>query len=477
MKAIDLTRGSIPRGICAFSLPLLITSVVQQLYSTVDLLFVGNVLGTAAAAALGSGAMLLTLLAGLFTGISIGVNVKIANLVGAEDAPALWRATPTIIVLTVVGGSMLAIVGELFAAPFVVWMSIPHDAAGLALDYLRFAVAAALPIALYNVVAGALRGFGDSRSPLVAQLIGGFANICANWLALCVLQWGIIGCAFATFASNLLAAIIGMMLLKRTMRGWVAGHTLAKPYPDTARPAENEDVPSMHNLDFAFAWRVFAFGLPIGVQTVAITLSNIAVQYQVDLLGVQSVAAFAIYLKVELPIYFAILAIGQATTTFVAQNKGAGLHARCAKGIRICQVLCIAIAAALSAIMLALGYWAFWVFDHDVQVIGIGLVMIRITFPFYFFYAILEVQADAMRGFGHSLLPALIVLANICVLRIVLVWSLCVAGGTIEAIAATYPITWASTALCLVVARMGYIRVTKGQRNPVGARGDASNRR
>jgi putative MATE family efflux protein len=446
MRTVNLTRGSILGGVCAFAIPLLATSVVQQLYSTVDLLFVGNVLGTHATAALGVGAILLTLLAGLFTGISVGVNVKVANLTGASNSAALMRAVPTTIALAVMGGGLLVIVGEMLASPAIEWMRIPTDAAGLALDYLRFAVAAALPLALYNACAGALRGLGDSRSPLIAQLIGGFSNIVANWAALCVLGWGIAGCAFATFVANGIAAALGLRFLNQT----------AKQGDD--RPPEGD------RLDPSFAWRVLVFGLPIGIQTVAIAFSNIAVQYQVDLLGVECIAAFAIYLKVELPIYFAILAIGQATTTFVAQNHGAGQIERCNRGIRICQALCIAAAVITSVIMLAIGYWAFWVFNQDEQVIAIGLSMICITFPFYFMYAVLEVQADAMRGFGHSLVPAAIVLANICVLRIILVWVFCANGGGIEAIAVSYPITWSTTALCMVVARFAFTH--KGDDRP-----------
>jgi Na+-driven multidrug efflux pump len=214
-------------------------------------------------------------------------------------------------------------------------------------------------------------------------------------------------------------------------------------------------------MDGGFVKDVLQFGLPIGVQTVAITLSNVAVQYQVDLLGVQAVAAFAIYLKVELPIYFVILAIGQATTTFVAQNHGAGWHARCSGGIRVCQGLCLALAVIMSVLMLALGHPAFWLFDRDEAVIALGLTMIWTTFPLYFFYAILEVQADAMRGFGHSLGPAFVVLANICVLRVILVFWVAAHGMGLQAIAVTYPITWASTAVCMIVLRLVLTRTRK----------------
>lgn len=437
MRGIDLTKGPVVHGVLAFALPLLVTSVVQQLYTTVDLLFVGNVLGTASLAALGVGALLVTILAGAFTGVSVGVNVKVGQLFGAGDEGMLGRALSSSVVLAAAVGVGLVLAGEALAGSFIMWMAVPAESASQALTYVQFAVAAALPIALYNAAAGALRGLGDSRSPLVAQLVGGVCNIGANWFALCVLGWGIAGCAFATFASNGVAAGIALAYLVRK-----------DAYPHGEAGA---------GIDWGFARFLLVFGVPIAVQTVAITLSNVAVQYQIDLLGVQSIAAFSIYLKVELPIYFVILAIGHATTTFVAQNHGAGLRERCIHGGRVCQVLCLGLTVLLSAVMLAVGYWAFWIFDRSEDVIALGLLMIFTTFPFYFLYAVLEVQADTMRGYGHSLAPALAVLANICILRVVLVFAASAYGLGLQAIAATYPITWGTAALCVVALRSAFI--------------------
>lgn len=437
-RVFDLTNGPIARGIVLFALPLLGASVIQQLYSTVDLLFVGNVLGTQATAALGVGSLLITCLVGLFSGISVGANVRVANLVGAGDQVGAIRSCRMSLLLGLFGGFALVLAGEALANPFVVWMEIPPDAAADALIYLQFAVAASLPIAVYNTCAGALRGLGDSRSPLLAQLIGGLFNIGANGAALCVFELGIAGCALATFLSNAVAAFIAAAILLGT--------------PEEAKGRGGW-------IDWEFGRFVLLFGLPIAAQTLAITVSNVVVQHQVDLLGVEAVAAFAIYLKVELPIYFPILAMGQAATTFVAQNDGAGKQSRCVRGVRVCQVICLILTVALSAMMLAVGPWAFGLFDRDEAVVSLGLAMIGTTFPFYFFYAVLEVQADAIRGYGHSLAPALAVLFNICVLRIVLVLALGVNGSNVVEVAMTYPITWftamVSVLACKKVMRIG----------------------
>ena len=462
MRSVDLTQGSIVKGVVAFALPLLGTSVVQQLYSTVDLLFVGNVLGTQAVAALGVGSLLITLLVGLFTGISVGVNVKVANLYGAGESEQLGRLLETALSLAVVFGLALVVVGFALAQPFVEIMKTPPESAGDALDYLRFAVAAAFPIGVYNICSGALRGLGDSRSPLVAQGMGGLANIVANWLALCVAGWGIVGCAVATMLSNCLAAALVVIMLlrhdafpKRANLGSPTDGGLEEPDRRKRSSTRPRAV-----IDASLAREVLVFGFPVAVQTIAIVVSNVAVQHQIDLLGVNAIAAFVVYLKVELPIYFVILAIGQATTTFVAQNHGAGLHGRCVDGVRVCMTLCLIMAVCMSVLMLACGYWAFWLFDRNDAVISLGLAFIWTTFPFYFVYAVLEVQADALRGYGHSLGPALVVLVNICVLRVVLVFAFTAQGWGMEAIAATYPITWTTTALCMLALRFALGRRT-----------------
>ena len=228
----DLTQGGIVRGIVAFALPLLGASVVQQLYSTVDMLFVGNVVGTQAVAALGVGSLLITLMVGLFSGMSVAANVRVANFAGVGDAAELRAAIRASMRIGIMGGLALAALGEALADPFIAAMEIPKESAADALGYLRFAVAATLPIAIFNMCSGALRGLGDSSTPFVAQAAGGVANVGANWFLLCVFGLGIEGCALATLASNGLAASIAVCVLVRRARecgvsGGGAGKRLA----------------------------------------------------------------------------------------------------------------------------------------------------------------------------------------------------------------------------------------------------------
>ena len=432
----NLTQGPIVSGVVKFALPLLLTSLIQQLYATVDLLFCGNILGTQATAALGISALLITCLVGLMNGLSIGVNVVVAQLHGAKRHKAVLLVIRTVLIFSLITGVLLVLIGYALAPIYIEAMKTPSSVVSDALSYLQIYLIAMLAIMLYNMAAGICRGLGDSWTPLKAQIVGGIGNIAANWGALCVLDLGIVGIAGATLVSNGIAAFIVLREVRQ-------------PHEDRATSALRSARFSVSALV-----SVLRIGLPVAAQSVAITLSNIFVQHQVDFLNVDAIAAFTTYLRVELPIYYCILAIGQTTTTFVAQNHGAHDHERSTRGIAVCQGLGIGVSLALSMLLLLIGYWAFWIFSQNEAVIAYGQQLIAVTFPFYFIYAILEVQGDAIRGYGKSLGPALITLVNLCMVRTILLYVLSWQCVDVFSIAITYPITWAITAVCMVVYRI-----------------------
>lgn len=450
-RDLDLTEGPIARKIVLFALPLLLASLIQQLYSTVDLLFVGNVLGTAASAALGIGSLLITCLLGFFSGVSTGVTVVAGHLFGAKDEEGLVAATRASLVFALVAGLLVALCGHFFSPVYLDLMETPAEALEDARVYLNFYFAAMVPTVLFDVAAGALRAVGDSSSPLAAQAAGGLLNILLDFLLLCVAGFGIEGAALATLASNTCAAVVALVVLAK--KGLLALPGTTARCAETASGRSDRSERAGQGKGLPALKKVLAIGVPMGLQSMVITLANIIAQRQIDLLSVEAVAAFTAYFKVELPIYYAILAVGQATTAFVAQNLGAGESERARRGSWICQGLGLAVAVALSAFMLLIGYWAFWIFNQDPEVIAIGRQIIAITFPFYFLYAVFEVQSDTIRGYGRSVGPAIAAFLNICVFRTLLIVAFTWDGATVEAIAAAYPISWATAAACMLALR------------------------
>lgn len=428
----DLTEGTIWKQLMLFALPLLGSSLIQQLYNTVDLIFVGNVLGKEASAAVGASSLIITCLVGFFTGLSVGAVIIIGQSYGHKSKTDLQRAVHTAIGLSFLGGALLMVIGYIGAPHFLRWMNTPEEIWSTSLSYLRIYFLSLIAVIIYNMGAGNLRAVGDSKSPLLYQLIGGITNVVMDALFVVVFDFGVDGVAWATLFSQTIAAGCVLIHLSRTN----GDHHLSW---------------IKVRIDKDFFSRILKVGVPVGLQSLVITLSNVFAQYQINSFGVDAIAAFTAYFKVELIIYLPIVAFGQAITTFSAQNIGAGKIERMKIGTKICLVMGIALTIATSVTTLIFGRQAFGVFNQDSSVIDYGIRIIQTSFPFYFLYVILEVLGGTIRGAGKSTPPMIIILLNICVLRTILLFSIMSFYHDVRGVAMTYPITWAATSACLSV--------------------------
>lgn len=435
---MDLTRGPIVGQILRFSLPLLCSSLVQQLYNTVDLLYVGRVLGKNASAAVGSSSMMVTCLVGLFGGLAVGASVIVSRFFGGKDREQLRNAIHTSAAVSLIGGIAVMLIGWIFASAFIQAIDTPTEIQADAVLYLRVYFVSVPFVITYNMVSGVIRAMGDSRSPLIFQIIGGLTNIVMDAVFIFGFRMGVDGVAWATWFSQGVAAVMAVVYLAKKADSDVR---LAirdiKIHGDIMKP-------------------ILKIGIPTGCQTLVIALSNIVAQYHINSLGTDSIAAFTAYFKIELPIYFPIVAVGQAATTFVSQNLGARQTSRAEKGTRVCLMLGIAVTAITSVTMMLLGRYAFALFYKETSVIETGLKIIMTSFPFYCLYVVLEVYGDAVKGAGKAGVPMAIILANICVFRSILLYALVPLYPNVKTIAATYPVTWFTTAVCMVIYyRMG----------------------
>ena len=399
------------RQLLLFALPLLGASFIQQLYNMVDLLFVGNILGKEATAAVGASSLLTSCIVGFFTGLSIGMGVVISLAAGQGNREKIQKGIHTAIGLSLTGGVVLTAAGLLLSRRHLLSM---------------------LPLFLYNMNAGIIRARGDSRTPMLFQLLGAVTNIVFDWLTMG--RWGmdVDGAAWATFGSQLLAALCSVLYL-------------------AGRKDEYRLDLRKVRISGAILKEVLRIGVPAGLQNLVITISNIFVQTAINGLGVDVIAAFTAYFKVELVLYLPIVAFGQAATTFVGQNLGAGKFGRVQKGVRSCIGMGILYAAAAAVLLLLFGRYAFGLFSRDAAVIETGMRIIRVTFPFYWLYVILEVHADALRGSGNSVQPMIIILVCMCVLRTALLAVFTGIWDSLEAVAAVYPSAWLAAAVCLTL--------------------------
>ena len=431
-KTIDMTNGSIVKSLILFSLPLLVSSIIQQMYNTVDLLFVGNILGTSSAAAVGAGSMLITCLIGLFSGMAVGTNVVLAKFFGSSDNENLKKGIHTAISIAFAGGIIITIIGISGAPYFLKLMNTPNNIMNDAVSYIRIYFISITSMILYNMCSGIIRAGGNSKIPMMAQFIGGIINIFANILFLYIFNFGIKGSAVATLFSQTVSAIIVILYLVKQKGEFHFDFRSLKIHKDVMK-------------------KIIIIGVPAGIQALVISLSNVTVQSYINSLDVYSITAFVCYTKIELLIYYPIVAIGQAVMTFTGQNMGAKKIDRMKKGAYISIALGMTIVFILSMSLLKSGSFWFGLFDSDINVISKGLDIISVTFPFYIVYVIMEVLSSAIRGTGKSIPPMIIILSNVCILRILLLYLIVPHVYNVKGIAVVYPITWISSAICLLV--------------------------
>ena len=434
MKTNDLTHGSIGKGYILFAIPLFLGSLFQQLYNTVDMLFVGNVLGKNAAAAVGASSILVTCLINLFTGVAVGAGIVISQLFGARKKQEMKEAVWIAVLAGIAGGLCLTVIGVTCSQAVLVKLHTPEAIIPDAVLYVQIYFLSAVPMVLYNMCSGILRAQGDSRTPFHALAAGGIVNVIMDAVFLIVLGWGVAGVAVATLFSQSMTAIFLLVHMLRYK------------------------VLTRQRLRWDLLGKIISVGVPVGIQSMILTLSNVVVQYHINGFGENVIAAFAVYFKAENLLCLPIIAFGQAMVTFTGQNYGAGRYDRIRKGILVCNGISAMVLVVLSWSALAAGKWILGAFCPDQAVIAEGLRIIGVTFPVYFIYSLFEVTGGVVRGIGKSVPSMIIVIVNLCLIRILLLEIVDRAVHSVEAVAALYPVTWLLATVSFVIY---YLHVRK----------------
>lgn len=432
-RTIDMTSGPITGPLILYILPLLGSGIFQQLYNTVDFIFIGNILNKTAAAAVGASSSLIFCTIGLFLGISVGTSVVISQAFGANDPLKADKALHTSVAFGLIGGAALSILAIVFAPQILRVLNTPENVIPTATTYMRIYMLSVPASVLYNMCSGAVRAIGNSITPFRILAVCGIINVALDALLLITIPMGVAGVAWATLISQTLSAVLIIISLRRK---------------DGVLYLRLSDI----TLDLSILKSILRIGLPTGIQTLLITVSNIAVQYYVNGFGEVAIAAFATYYKLESFVFLPILAFGQASTAFTGQNTGAGMYTRIRKGSDILLLLCAAVTIVITGTILLFPGIVFGWFMKDPEVVRCAITIAMVSFPFYWLYSFLEVYGGSIRGMGYSITSMLIIVSNICVLRIALLSVFSVTPGTIRAVASVYPITWGGAAVCFIAA-------------------------
>lgn len=439
-QKLDMLNGSIWNKLPVFALPIAATGILEQLFNASDIAIVGNFAQTdktAAVAAVGANSPIIGLILNLFIGIALGANVVIANAIGRDDRQTVQKAVHTSMVVSVIGGVLVAIIGELIAEPLLTVLNVPDDVLELALLYLRIYFLGMPVILLYNFEAAIFRSIGETKMPLIALTLSGILNVLLNLFFVIVLKMSVNGVATATVIANVVSA--GILYIK-----------LVKS--DKYIKVEFKKL----RIDGKVFAKIMQIGLPAGIQSAVFAVANIVIQGAINSLGTVVIAASSAAFNIEIISYNVMNSFSQACTTFVGQNFGANKIDRCKKTLFLCLIEDAIASGTAILIVLITGKFLLSIFNNNPEVIEIGYTRLVIIFIAYIFSMLYEVMSGYLRGFGFSLVPAILTTVGVCVLRIIWINTVFPANRTFVTIMTAYPVSLATTAVLIFIALIIY---------------------
>lgn len=429
---VNLTEGVIWKSLLTFTLPLLLSALLQQLYNTVDLLIVGRFAGKIDMAAIGASGAITVLVVALFMGLSTGASVLVAQHYGAKDRAALSKVVHTNFAIALYGGLVLTIFTVIFTPQFLAWIDTPPEVMGSAVRYMRILFAGLIPVMVYNMGSAVLRSVGDSVRPFNFLAIAAGLNIVLDLIFVGAFKMGAVGAGIATVLAQSVSGILVLLSLLKTT--------------DIYRLRMKRIRFHKESLE-----RIVAIGLPAAVSGGLISLSNVIIQAQINVFGAQAIAGVAAASRVDGFVFTSLEAFALAITTFVGQNIGAKKPKRLKSGIITALVMTLLFVASVSSILVIFRTPLMKIFTSEKDVIFYGTKMIVILAPFYVIFSVTEVLSGAIRGSGTAVPIMIITLIGMFIIRLGWIFTAMPMYNTIDIICWSYPISWVFTCIMTLI--------------------------
>jgi len=440
---MDMTEGPILPQVLRYSLPLILSGVLQLLYNAADIVVVGQFAGPNALAAVGSTGSLINLLVNVFMGLSVGVSVVAARGFGAGDATGVRRTTHTAITIAAISGLGVGAFGFTMARPLLELMSSPDGVIDLAALYVRIYFLGMPFNMLFNFGAALLRAIGDTRRPMNYLMLSGLVNVALNLLLVIGFGMDVDGVAIATVASQVVSCALVLNCLLHT-------DSAVRLDPHALR---------IHKQELK---QIIRIGLPAGLQGSLFSISNVLIQSSVNTFTTVSgshslaIAGNSAACNLEGFVYTAMNSLYQADMTFASQNMGARKYTRVRKTWYICTATCATIGLVLGGIFLLFSTQLLSIYNSNTEVIDFGLKRMSIILPTYFLCGMMDVIVGQLRGLGYSVMPMIVSLTGACLLRIVWIMTVFAGNPTPEILYMSYPIswfvTWSTHLVCYIIA-------------------------
>lgn len=386
----SMTSGTPGKLIFLFAIPLMLGNVFQQLYTMIDTMIVGQIVGVNALAALGASDWLVWLVFGIVTGMTQGFSILISQIYGAEQWEDLKKTVAMTYMWTAVIAVLVVIVSQVTVRSILVFMNTPEEILPITLQYIRIIFWGIPVIAAYNALAAVLRALGNSKAPLFAMIVAALTNIVLDLLFVAVFHWGVIGAAVATVMAQAVSTIYCYLVLRKI------------------------EVVRMNRSHYQWyknlSGKMIKLGIPLAFQNVIISVGGMVVQTVVNGFGVLFVAGFTATNKMYGILECAAIAFGYAITTYVGQNLGAGLYDRIKKGVHQGALMAILTSVIISVAMIVFGKNILSLFisgtPEEIElVLDIAFRYLRIMAYMLWILYLLHLYRSALQGLGNTVVP------------------------------------------------------------------------
>ncbi len=429
---IDMCNGSIMDKLISFSIPLMLSSILQLLFNAVDIVVVGRFSGSQALAAVGSTTALINMFVNLFIGVSLGVNVLAARFYASGKEKEMSETVHTAITFALISGVFMSFVGIFLAKGALLLMDTPEDVIDQAALYMRIYFTGMPFFMLYNYGAAVLRAVGDTKRPLLFLIIAGGANAGLNLFLVAVFHMGVAGVAIATVISQMISCILVIRCLYRIETSYQLRF-------------------SRLTMKWIYLKQIFLVGIPAGIQSTVINFSNVLLQSSVNSFGSVAMAGYTAANNIFGFLYAAVNSVTQACMSFTSQNFGAGKWKRMDRVLLDCVVLSIGISLILGGGAYLFGPELLQIYTSDPEVIQCGMEILLYTTVTYFLCGLMDLFPGALRGIGHSAVPMILSVIGTVGTRIVWIFWIFPAHRSLDILFISYPASWIITILLQVI--------------------------
>ncbi len=444
----NMLKGPLLRNIISYTIPIILTGVLQLLFNAADLIIVGRFCGSVSVAAVGASGAITNLIVNLFIGLSVGTSVTVAHALGGSNSEDVHRTVHTALPTAIVSGIIITFIGVIFSETFLKLMNTPENVLPLSTIYMQIYFAGTIFMMVYNFCASILRAAGDTKSPLIFLSIAGVINVILNVIFVMLFNMNVAGVALATTISQGISAVLVVIALIRRN--------------DACRLILSEMRFYKPQL-----LKIIRIGLPAGIQSSLFSISNVIIQSSINSFGDILMSGNAAAGNIEGFVFVILNAFHQTALNFIGQNAGAKLYNRVKKILWICLGSVLTVGVVATSVMYLLGPNLLSIYIPDsTEAIYWGMVRISCLCIPYCLCGLMDVSTGALRGMGASIIPMIISVLGVCGIRIGWIYTIfrIPEFHTPQCLYYSYAVSWAATFLIQLLAFfIVYRRKTKSE--------------